>query len=191
MILRQAFLLALLGSALAASANLINFDGLANSANVGDAYLASDGVSFVNGLALRVGAGAPSPSNVLSPTAASLTINSPVNALVASVGLRYASNTMLSGLTPVVPTLSVYQGLNGTGALLASVALPDTSTGFSVYAPVVLSFAGAAKSFVLRDAAFSHILYDDLAFTSQPVPEPSVFAALGLGAAALLRRRRA
>ena len=175
-----------------AQANLIDFDSGTNSTPVGDTYLASDGVSFVNGSFFTVGSSAPSPSNVLLPDDATITVDSVSNALVTSVGIFYASNSVGSGQSNGVPSLSVYSGTDGTGSLLGTLALPDTPNAFagSSYTSVSLSFAGAAHSVVLSDFASSHILYDDLSFTVQPTPEPSVLAALGLGAMAALRRKK-
>lgn len=188
-LLRRTLTLALLGSALVGRANLINFDNLASGANVGNAYLLTDGVSFVNGTVLAYGT-PPSTPNALIPADATLTVDSPVNSLVTSVGFLYASNSLGSGITTTVPSLSVYSGLDGTGSLLGSIALPDTPSGLAAYAPITLSFSGSAHSFVFRDQAYTHILFDNLSFTSQPTPEPSALAALGLGAVALIRRRK-
>ncbi len=177
---RPLLALALLSAAFTARANLIDFDSA--TGNVGNRYLLSDGVSFVGALSFATG-GAPTAPNALYHDDATITVNSPVNVLTTSVGIAYRST---SGQTGGVPTLSVFTGLNGTGTALATLTLPDTAT----FATVTLPFAGSGRSFVLTDSSYSRIVYDNLAFTSQPVPEPSALAALGLGAAILLRRRR-
>ena len=186
MILRHAAFLALLGAALSASANLINFDN--RKGIVGDAYLLSDGVSFKDGESFLY-PGTPSGPYALAMNSATLIVSSPVNDLVAGVSFRYASNSVETNPRLPFPSLTVYSGPDGTGATLASLLLPDTGST-TTFLLAALSFSTPARSFVVRDASYSHIVLDDLAFTSQPVPEPSALAALGLGGAAILRRRR-
>ncbi len=180
-----------LAAALGAQANLINFDNHADGASVGDTYLASDGVSFVDGEFLNVGSSAPSPSGILfDDTFGTITMNSVANVLTTSVSFFYTSNSMGSGQSNgVTPSVSVYSGVNGTGLLLGTLGLSDTTTAGPVYVPATLAFAGAGHSVVLSGVP-NHILYDNLSFTSAPVPEPTSVAALGVGVTALMRRRK-
>ena len=65
-------------------------------------------------------------------------------------------------------------GNNGDGALAGAIYGIDTATGTKSY----LSTLNNSKSFFIADAA------------SAPVPEPATLAAMGIGLAGILRRRR-
>lgn len=91
-------------------------------------------------------------------------------------------------------SISVYDGLDGTGSLLASLSLPTTSSncdpvysaGFCPFVPVGVGFAGIAKSVSFAGVA-NQIVFDDITFGSvtpdtKPVPEPaSVLGLLAIG----------
>jgi len=108
---------------------------------------------------------------------------------------------------PFVPGgfVSVYDGLNGTGTLLATMALgltPSTAcdpsfSGGANYCPFIgtgLGFAGIGKSVVFGGTA-DFIVYDDITFgatTPGGAPEPAAWALMILGfglAGSALRRR--
>jgi hypothetical protein len=103
----------------------------------------------------------------------------------------------------VVTTVDVYDGLNGTGTLLASLALEaqgfDNCTGdpngsFCNWTPVGVLFDGIARSIDFGGTA-NQTGFDDITFGTNipgPVPEPGSLALLGLGLAGLgmARRRR-
>lgn len=113
---------------------------------------------------------------------------------------------------PIFPgTVSVYSGLNGTGTLLATLALALTTDGNSTagcqstdYCPYVatgVTFAGTAES-VLFTGTANYIAFGDITLGSATaggggtttVPEPETLALLGLGlvaaASTTIRRRR-
>lgn len=94
-------------------------------------------------------------------------------------------------------SVSVYDGLNGTGNLLATLSLPLTTShydpnyraGFAPFYASGISFNGIAKSVSFAGVA-NQIVFDDVTFGSatpggQPVPEPSTFILLGAGLAGL------
>ena len=111
---------------------------------------------------------------------------------------NYASNN-----TP--GSVSVYDGLNGTGNLLATLLLPVNApgcgdpynAGFCPFGPAGVAFAGTAMSISFAGVA-NQIVFDDITFGSATpgpgaIPEPATWAMMlvGFGAAgAALRRGR-
>lgn len=105
-------------------------------------------------------------------------------------------------------SVGVYDGLNGTGNLLATLDLspnagscPGFSAGFCPFSAKGVSFAGVGKSISFAGVA-NQIVFDDITFgsavpgpdTGGGVPEPATWAMMiaGFGmAGAALRRRRA
>jgi hypothetical protein len=102
-------------------------------------------------------------------------------------------------------SVSVYDGLNGTGNLLATLNLspnagscPAYGAGFCPFSPTGVLFDGMAKSVSFAGVA-NQIVFDDITFGSdQPggggvVPEPATWAMMlagfGLVGAAMRRRR--
>lgn len=101
-------------------------------------------------------------------------------------------------------SISVYDGLNGTGSILASLSLPLTSStcpstfnaNFCPFAPVGVSFAGTAKSIGFAGVA-NQIVFDDVTFGSvtpgtptTAVPEPFTIVGTLIGATAAFRMRK-
>ncbi len=95
-------------------------------------------------------------------------------------------------------SVSVFDGLNGTGNLLATLNLgltsstcgPEFSAGFCPFVPIGIGFDGIAKSVSFAGVA-NQIVFDDITFGSiipdpptETVPEPSEI--LGLGTVAAL-----
>jgi hypothetical protein len=94
--------------------------------------------------------------------------------------------------------VGVYSGLNGTGTLLATLALPPTPQGrgaagcdsnhdYCPWVPFGVSFAGTAKS-VLFDGTVDRIGFDNITLGSvvpQSAPEPAASRYLLLGLAAV------
>jgi hypothetical protein len=102
-------------------------------------------------------------------------------------------------------TVNVYDGINGTGSLLASFPLsatglngaPDPTGAFSPFVAVGVSFGGTAQSVDFVGAA-NRIGFDNITFGSAVptgVPEPSTYAALvavaAIGGHQWYRRRKA
>jgi hypothetical protein len=102
-------------------------------------------------------------------------------------------------------SVGVYDGLNGTGNLLASISLsPNANPGacfpgsgqFCPYSAAGVSFSGTARSIAFGGVA-NQIVFDDITFGSSTpgsvVPEPATWAMMILGFGAIgasMRRRR-
>lgn len=99
--------------------------------------------------------------------------------------------------------VNVYDGLDGTGNLLATLSLsPNANAGacfpgsgsFCPFSPVGVAFAGTARSIAFGGVA-NQIVFDDITFGSATpggVPEPETWAMLiaGLGMIGAAQRRR-
>ena len=109
----------------------------------------------------------------------------------------------------VTGSISVYDGLNGTGTLLATLALrvtpstcgSESDAGFCPFVASGIGFAGLARSVSFAGVA-DQIVFDDVTFGSvtpdpdpqpAPIPLPAAFPLLagGLGMMSMLRRRKA
>jgi hypothetical protein len=100
-------------------------------------------------------------------------------------------------------SISVYDGLNGTGTLLATLNLPTTpsacgpefSAGFCPFVASGIGFVGTARSVAFAGVA-NQVVFDDVTFGSitpgNPVPVPGALPLFvsGLAAVGLLARRR-
>ena len=107
-------------------------------------------------------------------------------------------------------SVSVFDGLNGTGNVLATLNLPITPSacnyqqfgaGFCPFVATGIGFAGTAMSVAFAGVA-NQIVFDDVTFGSvtpdvetleHSIPEPGTLALFGLGLAGLgvTRRKRA
>jgi len=101
-------------------------------------------------------------------------------------------------------SVSVYDGLNGAGNLLANVNLqltsgtcPGYNAGFCPFSNFGVAFNGIARSVAFSGVA-NQIVFDDVTFGSTiagdpgitPVPAPTPLALMGLGLLAILRKSK-
>jgi len=106
---------------------------------------------------------------------------------------------------PYGGNVSVYSGLDGTGTLLASLALPATPVGstdggivngyYSVWAPVGVTFSGTAESVDFSGTA-NYIVFDAITLgsstpnpTATPIPGGLLLFGPGLAGLVAIRRR--
>ncbi len=197
--LMSAFCL-LLGLSGNASANIIlDFEGISNLNPVGNFYNGGDGtnygiefssnalgiVDFDAGGSGNFG-GEPSPDTVLF----FLTGNSAI--MNVSAGFDTGFSFFYSAINQV-GFLDVYDDVNGTGDILASLVLNITSSdggdpngAFSPFFTLGVGFDGIAKS-VSFGGVQDQIAFDNVTFGSitpgggSPVPEPATMMLFGLG----------
>ena len=141
--------------------------------------------------------GEPSPDTTMAFLTGSAVLNVP-NGFDIGFSFFYSA-IQLPG------TVTVFDGLNATGNVLATIPLaltplngaPDPTGQFSPFVPIGVSFPGIAFSIDFGGTA-NRIGFDNITFGSAtpggatPVPEPAAMLLFGVGLAgiAALRRRR-
>ena len=196
-----------LGLSTSASAAVIvlDFQGVANPSNsttVGGFYnggVSGDGnsgpnygVEFSpNALAINSynGCCEPDPGVLYFLTGPGVFINYAAG-FTTGFSFFYASNTADS-------SVSVYDGLNGTGNVLASFGLSQnwsSNCGYCIWDPIGVAFGGTARSIGFFGAA-NFVGFDRVTFGSDrpgEVPEPATLAMLisGIGLVGVATRRR-
>jgi hypothetical protein len=195
----------------AQGATVLTFEGVADQTAVDSFYDGGAGgnlgIQFVNGLGLvdsdNGGGGSfanePSASTVLIFLSGSASTMNVVNGF--DTGFSFFYSAVSAG------SVEVFDGLNGTGALLATVNLavqhnangcvgdPGPVQARCNWTNIGVSFAGVARSAtfggVANRVAFDNITLGD-AVAQSTVPEPSTMAlsGLGLALAAAVRARR-
>ena len=189
--------------ALAGAANatvMLDFEGVGNNAAIGNFY-AGQGVTFgPNALGLvdadAGGSGnfanEPSGDTIMFFTAGSAVLNYAAG-FNTGFSFYYTSST--------AATVKVYDGLNGTGNLLATLNLAanyqnggcsgDPGGGFCHFDAVGAAFAGIARSVDFGGVA-NQVGFDNVTFGSvvPGVPEPETYALMLAGLGLLLSQRR-
>jgi hypothetical protein len=188
----------------AAATTTLTFEGIPNNAPVG-AFYGPDYVFSPATLALidadSGGSGnfanEPSPNTVMFFLDANNAILNVTNGFTTGFSFYYSSAT--------AATIGVYDALNGTGNLLASLNLSaqynnncvgDPTGQYCNWTPVGVNFSGTAYSINFGGTA-NFTAYDNVTFGSATpgtgaVPEPGTWAMmlLGFGAIGLAMRRR-
>jgi hypothetical protein len=185
-------------SAVPANAVVLTFEGVGDTMPVANYYNGgpggSYGISFVSAYAgVEGGAGGFNVfSNEPSPVTA-MAFADPVLSLWNSGTMNVSGgfDTQLSFYySSAVPgSVTVYDGLNGTGTALNTVVFAPTGS-YNVFNPQVITFSGTAHSVVFSGPTSLPIAYDNI--TLNPVPEPSTLLLLGTGfmASGFYGRRR-
>jgi hypothetical protein len=192
------------------AATVLTFEGIGDLQPVGDYYnggaggdlgitMSANSLAIVDGDAGGSGnfGGEPSPSTVLFFLQGQAAIMNVLNGFDTGFSFFYSAIN-----TP--GSLQVFDGLDGTGSLLASLDLPltpfsgapDPSGQYSPFVPIGVAFDGIARSIAFAGVG-DRIAFDDVTFGSvtpgpQAVPLPGsliLLAAGGLGVAAVRRRR--
>lgn len=201
--LKKLAVAAALAASLPAFADIVvlDFEGIAapgTNAPIGN-YYASLGVSF-NDDALAIngynGSNEPTPTSVLFFLSGSAATLNYANGFDTGFSFYFSSNSDNGMVT-------VYDGLNSTGNVLAQLALPKQantncppgSVGYYCnWTAIGVAFAGTAKSIDFAGAP-NYIAFDNVTFGSDTpvVPEPSTYALMALGLAGIgfaARRRK-
>jgi hypothetical protein len=207
-------LAALLGGASAASAApiVLTFEGLADNEPIASYYAGgfggdgsgpgpNYGITFgSDSLALIEGSAGGSGNFTNPPSGVTIAyfLSGPGDVMDVPAGFNTGFSFYYADQVGFTGSVSVYSGLDGTGALLASLSLPSTPDPYNVWVPIGVSFSGAAQSVIFSGSA-NYIGFDNITLgASMPggVPEPGAWAMMlvgvaGVGASLRFARRKA
>ena len=208
---RSVLAVTFLAFAVPASADVIvlDFEGIANQTVVGNFYNGGAGTNYgvefsPATLALMdadAGGGGnfanePSPDTIMFFLDANNAILNFASGFDTGFSFFYSSST--------TATVTVYDAVGATGNILGTLSLDaqgfnqcvgDPTGGFCNWSPVGVAFAGTARSIDFGGTA-NQTGFDDITFGSvnpgeevTEVPEPATLLTLGMGLAAVVRRR--
>ena len=177
-----------------ASVIVLDFEGIPSDTAIGNYYNGAGGPNYgitFSGNSLALSAGNydnnPTPPNILyylSGGAATMNVASGFN-----TGFSFYYAASQGG------TVNVYDGLNATGNVLASVNLSATPSPYYVWEKTGVSFNGTARSVDFGGTAdlvgFDNItLGSAIASPGSPAPEPASMILIGTGIAGMAALRR-
>jgi len=187
-----------------ASAVTLTFEGLGDNAPIGSYYDGGAGGNFgivfgADSLALIEGSagGSGNFSNAPSGHTIAYFLGGPGDLMDVAGGFTTGFSFFYADQVGFTGQVDVFDGLGGTGTLLASLLLPSTPDPYNVWVPIGVAFLGTAHS-VLFSGAANFIGFDNITLgsvtpgTPGAVPLPPALplfasAITGLG---LLRWRR-
>jgi len=212
-LVKMAAALALMGAAIQASASPITltFEGVGDQASVNNFYNGGTdsagnsgtnyGINFSTSSLGLIDSDAGGSGNFANEPSAS-TILFFTSGAAATMNVAAGFDTGFSFYYAAFSSgfVNVYDGLNGTGNVLATInlaALPnncsgDPTGGACLWTPIGVAFAGIAHS-VDFGGTVNQIGFDNITLgAADPagIPEPGSMALLGLGLAAMAARRR-
>jgi hypothetical protein len=206
-------LLLALCATLAANAAVLTFEGLANVETVGSYYdggLGGNGsgpgpdfdITFAPDALALVDADAGGSGNIANePSGETVLFFLTGPGAIMNVPGGFTTGFSFFYAAPYFPgTVTVWDDLNGTGNLLATIPLVintdtcggDPSGQYNCWTPIGAAFAGTAKSVNFSGTA-NYIVFDDVTLGSATpgiVPEPAAFLFAGGGVLALFLRRK-
>jgi hypothetical protein len=187
-----------------AQPTVLDFEGLQNFEEIRDFYnngtgsLGSKGTNYgvsfsTNSLAIVQGAPGSNIGGLPSPVTAAFFLGGAANTMNVAKGFTGLSFFYSAVNNPGF--VNIYDGLDGTGNVLATINLPTTPNGggdpacnfnnFCPFVPVGVTFNGIAKSVDFGGSA-NQIVFDNIEITlvsRTTVPEPaSVLGLLAIGA---------
>ncbi len=199
-----------LASSMFASATVItlDFEGVGDLNAVGNFYNGGAGtnygVAFDGPTLALVDSDAGGSGNFANePTGDTIMFFTSASASTMSVAAGFTTGFSFFYTSSSAGSVDVFDGVNGTGALLATLGFAAQHTGggcvgdpsgdFCNWSAVGVAFAGTAKSVVFSGVAGS-TGFDNITFGSETatgaVPEPSTYAMLGAGLVTLIAARR-